>query len=88
MAALKSGEVMAAMGPLTQLQAGADAGTGVHTPPLPGFAAGRWTLGLAVHMQHRDLGYAVDDAIVAALADGRIKALYALYGADFLAPGR
>ena len=88
MAALKAGEVMAAMGPLTQLQAGADAGIGVHSPPLPGFAAGAWTLGLAVHMQHRDLGYAVDDAVAAALADGRIAAIYALYGADFLPPDR
>lgn len=88
MAALKAGEVMAAMGPLTQLQAGADAGIGVHSPPLPGFAAGAWTLGLAVHMQHRDLGYAVDDAVAAALADGRLAAIYALYGADFLPPDR
>lgn len=88
MAALRAGEVMAAMGPLTQLQAGADAGIGVHTPPMPGFAAGRWTLGLAVHTQHRDLGYAVDDAVAAALADGRIKALYDEYGASFLPPQR
>lgn len=88
MTALKSGEVMAAMGPLTQIQSDADEKVGIHTPPMPGFAAGRWTLGLAVHMQHRDLGYAVDDAISAALADGRIKALYSDFGADFLPPDR
>ena len=88
MEALRAGEVMAAMGPMTQLMAGADAGVGVHTPPMPGFAAGRWTLGIAVHTQHRDLGYAVDDAIVAALQDGRISKLYSDHKAGFLPPNR
>ena len=39
-------------------------------PPLPGFALGSWTVGIAVHHSHRDLAYALDDAVVAALADG------------------
>jgi hypothetical protein len=55
---------------------------------MPGFAAGRWTLGLAVHQSHRDLGYALDDAVAAALADGRIAAIYAQFGASFMAPDR
>ncbi|MES2668009.1 MAG: transporter substrate-binding domain-containing protein [Pseudomonadota bacterium] len=88
MAALQAGQVMAVMGPLAQLQAGAGDGIAVHTPPMPGFATGRWTLGLAIHTSHRDLAYAVDDAIVAGLADGRIAAAYAMYGLDFTPPER
>ncbi|HEX9857128.1 MAG TPA: transporter substrate-binding domain-containing protein, partial [Paracoccaceae bacterium] len=88
MDALKAGEVMAAMGPLAQLQHGADAGVAVHQPPLPGFALGRWTLGVALHHSHRDLAYAVDDAIAAALADGRIAAIHAAYGLSFTPPER
>lgn len=88
MQALRGGEVMAVMGPLAQLQHGADAGIAVHTPPVPGFSLSRWTLGAAVHHSHRDLGYAVDDAITAALADGRIAGLYADLGLSFTAPER
>lgn len=94
MDALAKGEVMAVMGPLAQLQAGLNAKMGandsikVHTPPMAGFATGRWTLGVAIHQSHRDLAYAVDDAIVAALADGRIKAAYAKFGLEFTAPAR
>lgn len=88
MAALAAGEVMAAMGPQAQLEFGAVQGVRVHEPPLAGFALGRWTLGLAVHTSHRDLAYALDDAVAAALADGRIAAAYAQYGLTFLPPKR
>ncbi|MGL4311427.1 MAG: substrate-binding periplasmic protein [Paracoccaceae bacterium] len=88
MLALSAGEVMAAMGPRAQLEFGADDGVAVHKPPLVGFATGSWTLGLAVHHSHRDLAYALDDAIVAALADGRIKAVYADMGLTFSPPDR
>ena len=88
MQALKAGEVMAVMGPLSELETGAGDGVRVHTPPLPGFALGTWTLGLAVRQSHRDLGYAVDDAVAAALADGRIAAAYKAHGLDFTPPVR
>lgn len=88
MAGLKAGEVWAVMGPLAQLQAGAGDGIAVHAPILPGFQLSRWTLGTAVHQSHRDLGYAVDDAVAAALADGRIAAIFADYGLDFTPPER
>lgn len=88
MAALRAGETMAAMGPLAQLEHGAGEGIAVHTPPLPGLALGRWTLGVAVHHSHRDVSYAVDDAIAAGLADGRIPAIFAAYGLTFTAPER
>jgi ABC-type amino acid transport substrate-binding protein len=88
MEALKAGEVMAVMGPISQLEHGAGEGVAVHAPLLPGFQLSRWTLGLAVHTSHRDLGYAVDDAVAAALADGRIAAIHAAYGLDFTPPDR
>lgn len=88
MAALQAGEVMGVMGPLAQLQHGAGDGVAVHSPPMPGFAVSRWTLGAAVHTSHRDLGYAVDEAIATALADGRIAAIHAEYGLLFLPPER
>jgi ABC-type amino acid transport substrate-binding protein len=85
---LNAGEVMAVMGPLSQLKHGAGPGVAIHMPLMPGFQLSRWTLGLAVHHSHRDLGYAVDDAVAAALADGRIAAAHAAYGLDFTAPER
>lgn len=88
MAALAAGEVMAAMGPQAQLEAGLTPDLAVHTPPLPGFAVGQWTVGVAVHQSHRDLGYAVDDAVQAGLADGRIPALWSASGLAFRPPDR
>lgn len=88
MKALAAGEVMAAMGPRAQLQYGATEGIAVHQPPLAGFALASWTVGIAVHQSHRDLAYALDDAVAAALADGRIAAAYAAYGLTFTPPER
>lgn len=85
---LAGGDVMAVMGPLGQLEAGLAPGLKVHQPPLPGFGRGSWTLGVAVHMRYRALGYAVDDAIAAGLADGRIAAIFADYGLSFQTPDR
>ena len=88
MAALNAGETMAAMGPRAQLEHGLTERTAVHQPPLAGFAVSRWTLGVAVHMAYRPLAYAVDDAIHAALSDGRIAAIHADYGLTFDPPDR
>ena len=88
MEALAAGEVMAAMGPLSQLQFGAADGVAVHKPPLPNFGLSAWTVGIAVHHSHRDLAYALDDAIVAALSDGRMAAAFARYGLTFAVPDR
>lgn len=88
MAALAAGEVKAAMGPRAQLEHGLTDGVGLHEPPLPGFARGRWTLGVAVHQRYRALGYAIDGAIADALADGRMDAIFAAYGLSRGAPER
>lgn len=88
MAALGRGETAGAMGPRAMLEWGAGEGVLVHEPPLPGLAVGDWTVGVAVHHSHRDLAYAVDDAIAAALEDGRIPALFAEAGLTFEPPER
>ena len=88
MAALRAGEVKAAMGPRAQLEAGLDETTGIHQPPLPGFAKGAWTVGVGVNFRYRPLSYAVDGAIEAALADGRIEKIFADHGLTWTPPER
>ncbi|MEI4487262.1 transporter substrate-binding domain-containing protein [Frigidibacter sp. MR17.14] len=90
--AMAQGEVMAVMGPRAQIEGAiaghAEAGLAVHEPPLIGFTRGRWTIGVAVSAQHRDLGYAVDDAIAQGLDDGRIAKIFQSHGLTFRAPER
>lgn len=88
MAALSAGEVKAAMGPLAQVEFGARDGIGIHQPPLPGFSVGTWTIGLGVNFRYRPLSYAVDDAIYAALQDGRIGAIFEGFGLTHTPPER
>lgn len=88
MQALADGEVMAAMGPLAQLEHGAGDGIAIHQPPLPGFAKSKWTLGTGSHYAYRGLSYGVDDAIWAALSDGRITAIFESYGLTHQPPER
>jgi ABC-type amino acid transport substrate-binding protein len=86
--ALRAGEVAAAMGPVNQLEwaaAGAE-GLVVGTPPLVGLAKGEWTIGVAVRHTFRPLAYAVDDALRAAAADGRVAEIFAAHGLTWRAP--
>ncbi|WP_425100693.1 substrate-binding periplasmic protein [Tropicibacter sp. S64] len=80
MAALNAGETMAAMGPRAQLEFFAGEGVAIHEPPLAGLAKSHWPLGTAVHFAYRDVSYAVEDAITAALGDGRIAGIFESYG--------
>ncbi len=86
MEALRNGGVDAVMGPLAQLEHGLDDSLAVHTPPLPGLGASQWTLGVAVRHTWRPLSYSVDDAIRAAVEDGRMKAVFESYGLTFTPP--
>ena len=90
MDALAAGEVSAVMGPLGQIEHGAKGvdGLGVHQPPLVGLAASRWPLGVAVRHNWRPLSYAVEDAINAGLADGRVAAIFESYGLTHTPPVR
>ena len=89
MRSLARGDIDAVMGPLGQLEYGKR-----HEPKaiqidsimLPGLAYGRWTLCGAVRTNHRDLAYAVDDAVKAAIADGSMAAAFAKYGLSYTAP--
>lgn len=81
-------EIKAVMGPLSQLEYGLSDSVEIHQPPLAGFAVSRWTLGVGVNFRYRALAYRVDDAILAALTDGRIDQIYASYGATHQLPER
>lgn len=83
MAGLAAGEVMAVMGARAQLEHGLTPELAMHAPPLPGFAVGEWTLGVAVNHRYRPLAYAVDDAIRAAVEDGRLRQIFADYGLSY-----
>lgn len=86
MQALDAGETKAAMGARAQLEFGMTDALGIHAPPLPGFAVGKWSNGVAVHFAYRALGYAVDDAIYAAMQDGRMQAIFERYGLTHMPP--
>jgi ABC-type amino acid transport substrate-binding protein len=86
MAALAAGEVTAVMGARAQLEHGLCDGLALHAPPLPELAAGAWTVGVAVRQSFRQVAYAVDDAIRAAVEDGRVAAIFADYGLSYDPP--
>lgn len=88
MKALRDGEVKAVVGSLAQLEAGVDDDVAVHQPPLPGLSLGKWTLGVAIRHNYRALGYAVDDAVSAAINDGRLKAIFEKHGLTYQPPER
>ena len=86
MTGLRRGEVAAVLGPRGQLEDGLAPGVAIHSPPLPGLALGEWTLGVAVRHTWRQLGYAVDDAIRAAISDGRLAAVFEKHGLTYAPP--
>ncbi|GHA42500.1 amino acid ABC transporter substrate-binding protein [Amylibacter ulvae] len=86
MAALRDKQVAAVTGPIGQLEHGLVDGLSVHQPPLVGLAKSQWTLGVAVRHNWRPLGYTVDDAIRAAVNDGRMADIFASYGLQFNPP--
>jgi len=87
-AGLAAGEVGAVMAPAGQLEYGIRGAAELtsDTPPLPGLSLGEWTLGVAVRHTYRQLGYAVDDAIRAAVEDGRLAEIFARYGVKYRPP--
>ncbi|MDU9003553.1 substrate-binding periplasmic protein [Sedimentitalea todarodis] len=86
MGGLARGDTKAAMGTRAQLEYGLAPDLGLHAPPMPGFGAGTWTAGIAVHFAYRPLVYAVDDAVVAAIGDGRLEQIFNDHGLTFRAP--
>lgn len=86
MAAMAKNQVAAVVGPKGQLEHGMQDGMAIHQPPLVGLARSSWTLGVAVRHNWRPLGYAVDDAIRAAVTDGRMAKIFEAYGLSYTAP--
>ncbi|MBO6755656.1 MAG: transporter substrate-binding domain-containing protein [Roseibium sp.] len=86
MAGLAAGEVMAVMGPLSQLEHGRTEEMDIHIPPFPGLSRSSWTLGIAVRHNWRPLSYAADDAIRYAVEDGRMAEIFARHGLTYTKP--
>lgn len=86
MAGLAVGQVLAVMGPKAQLEYGLTEALDIHSPPLPAFSVGRWTIGAAIHFSHKPLSYTVDDIIYGALNDGRINDIFKRYNVTLSPP--
>ncbi|MGP9805130.1 substrate-binding periplasmic protein [Paracoccus sp. NSM] len=88
---LRNGEVVAVMGLRAQLEhhVGDEPDFAVESGPLPGLGIGTWPVGVATAFYTaRMLSYEVDDILTAAVADGRVEAIYATHGLTWDAPGR
>ncbi|MEM9784324.1 MAG: transporter substrate-binding domain-containing protein, partial [Pseudomonadota bacterium] len=88
---LSRGEVDAVLGTQGELQFGLDqAGGGrkleIHMPPLAGLGRSDWVIGAAVRHSYRELGYVVDDAIVALIDSGRMAAIFDEHGLSWTRP--
>jgi ABC-type amino acid transport substrate-binding protein len=59
---------------------------GVSKTAPAGLEQGTWAYGFAVRTNYRDLYYAVEQAIVDAVADGRIKTIYEQFGLTYNPP--
>jgi len=58
--------------------------TAVLQPPMPGIVRTGWPIGIAVKHDSRDLGYAVGDVLTEMIDSGRMAALFAAYGVEWL----
>lgn len=90
-AMLREGEVVAVMGLRAQLEhhVGADPDFAVESGPLPGLGIGTWPVGVATAFYTaRMLSYEIDDILTAAVADGRVEAIYEAHGLTWETPGR
>ena len=79
MTGLAVGQVLAVMGPKVQLEYGLTEALDIHSPPLPAFSVGTWTIGAAIQFSHKRLSYTVDDIIYGAFNDGRITDIFKRY---------
>lgn len=85
--ALWAGEIGAVMAPRTQVEAALasrpDRGFKLAATPLPPPMMSFWDIGFAVKENSRDLAVVVGDILAAMAADGRLKAIFAKYGATW-----
>lgn len=89
LAALLRGEVAAFMGARSQVEAGLGGERGrldLSPLPLPGLAVTSWPIGLAVRENARDLGWAANAVVEAAIGDGTMAAIFAAHGISYQPP--
>jgi ABC-type amino acid transport substrate-binding protein len=85
---LKAGRLDAVMGLSSELQygiAGHD-GFAISSPAAPGLAPGGWRLGLAVKADRDELGNALQGALDALAAAGKIEQIFKKYNVSWTAP--
>ncbi|MCP4469678.1 MAG: ABC transporter substrate-binding protein [Gammaproteobacteria bacterium] len=58
----------------------------IDTVLAPGLSRDRWNLGVAVSIQNRQLGYAIDDILNDLVSNGEVEALFARHGLSYRAP--
>lgn len=58
----------------------------IETVLAPGLSKDRWNLGVAVSIQNRQLGYAIDDILTSMSANGEIQALFERHGLSYSPP--
>lgn len=88
-AALARGEVDGLMGPRSEVETAlATVGSAlvVSAPGLPNLLNASWPIGVAVKEDSRDLGYAVEDAVNAMIADGTMAEIFRKHGATHRKP--
>ncbi|MEL7049759.1 MAG: ABC transporter substrate-binding protein, partial [Pseudomonadota bacterium] len=77
------------MGPRSEVQA-ALVGQGVDAtffaPEFPESLIGAWNVGIAVHSDGRDIGYAVGRALRKIRASGEMEKIFKSYGVDLVPP--
>ena len=87
--AMLNEETAAVFAPRSQIEAAIGAlpdKYSIDTVLAPGLARDRWNLGVAVSIQNRQLGYAIDDILSAMLSNGEIEALFNRHGLSYHKP--
>ncbi|HYH21269.1 MAG TPA: transporter substrate-binding domain-containing protein [Azospirillum sp.] len=88
-AALFDGTADAMVGPRSQVEAALGDKRGAYAvvaPATPGLMKRKWTLGMAVREDSRDLAYAVEDVIARLKEDGTLQSIFAERGLTWLRP--
>jgi ABC-type amino acid transport substrate-binding protein len=83
------GEVAGLMGVRSQLEGllrDAGGSAPFAEPPMPGIVRSRWTVGIAVKENSRDLYYAVGNILAEMQASGELEKIFARYGVTYVAP--
>jgi len=88
-AALKKKEVVAVMGPISQLSGALGSDNKdypINTPPTPGLTKSRWLIGASVMHTYRALGYAVGDTLTKLVKNGRMEEIFKSHGLKYSPP--